>query len=163
MNYFLLLINKYENSNARWREHWWNKVEEFYQRNQEIRKAYIIDTVSHSIEERKQKNLPKAKNNKEFLYVGHYYNKQGEYVLKIGTTNCLARRQNEHCRNYESNFVYDWTIPLSKYNTLRYEDKNREQWKIDCVGEFISKDRFLCYTKPKSVTVKIRKEYVIEL
>ena len=75
------------------------------------------------------------KNDKEFLYVGHYYDILGRYLLKIGTTNDLKRRRAEHTRNYrraknyqmpaDAEFEYDWYLPLSKYNTLRFEDKNR--------------------------------------
>ena len=60
-------------------------------------------------------------------------------MLKIGTTNDLDRRRSEHNRNYKKSpehtmpengkFEYLWSLPLSKYNTLRYEDKNRELWK----------------------------------
>lgn len=39
--------------------------------------------------------------NKEFLYVGHYIDVLGNYILKVGTTNDLARRQKEHTRNYK--------------------------------------------------------------
>ena len=76
---------------------------------------------------------------KEYLYVGHYTDTQGHYLLKIGTTNDLERRRKEHTRNYrraknftmppQDEFVYDWFLPLSKYNTLRFEDRNRENWK----------------------------------
>jgi hypothetical protein len=63
----------------------------------------------------------------------------------------------------EQAFEYDWTKPLSKYNTLRYEDKNRENWKQQEVGEFVRNDRFCCSVKPKMVEVTIRKTYKISL
>lgn len=110
---------------------------------------------------------------KEYLYVGHYVDKQGNYVLKIGTTNDLKRRQAEHTRNYQraktntlpkgENFVYDWHLPLSKYNTLRYEDKTRKQWQEEGIGQFVRNDRFLCRQKPTQVTVTIKKTYTITL
>ena len=69
--------------------------------------------------------------------MGHYVDTKGRYILKIGTTNDLKRRAAEHTRNYKktreftmpenTSFVYDWWRPLSKYNTLRYEDANRAQ------------------------------------
>jgi predicted GIY-YIG superfamily endonuclease len=37
---------------------------------------------------------------KEFLYVGHYIDTEGNYILKIGTTNNLKRRAQEHTTNY---------------------------------------------------------------
>ena len=110
---------------------------------------------------------------KEFLYVGHYIDEEGNYILKIGTTNEPKRRQTEHNRNYrraktntmpkENSFEYDWLLPLSKYNTLRFEDRNRKKWQEQNVGEFIRNDRFICREKPQFVEVTIRKTYIIEL
>lgn len=110
---------------------------------------------------------------KEFLYVGHYFDTEGNYILKIGTTNDLDRRKKEHTRNYrksphnslpeDEEFEYDWYLPLSKYNTLRYEDKNREMWKEAGIGEFIRNDRFVCAEKPNCVLITVRKTYEIAL
>lgn len=110
---------------------------------------------------------------KEFLYVGHYVDDKGRFILKIGTTNDLDRRATEHTRNYkkareykmppESEFKYDWYLRLSKYNTLRYEDLNRALWQSLGIGRFIRNDRFYCVNKPESVIVKIRKTYVVHL
>lgn len=110
---------------------------------------------------------------KEFLYVGHYLDTLGRYILKIGTTNDLKRRQGEHTRNYKKSptftmpkdgkFIYDWSLPLSKYNTVRYEDKNREMWEKMGVGQFIRNDRFFCSTKPDFVQIAIRKVYQVPL
>lgn len=121
----------------------------------------------------KGKGRRKTAQEKEFLYVGHYTDTEGHYILKIGTTNDLKRRAQEHTRNYhrtrsytlpkEDSFIYDWTHKLSKYNTLRYEDKNRERWKEEKVGELVRNDRFCCKEKPCKVTIKIRKTYEIKL
>lgn len=110
---------------------------------------------------------------KEFLYVGHYYDEDNNYILKIGTTNNLERRRKEHTRNYRRNktnrltddgiFSYDWYLPLSKYNTIRYEDRTRENWKQENIGIYIRNDRFLCGEKPEKVTVTIKKTYEIVL
>ena len=110
---------------------------------------------------------------KEYLYVGHYVDKNGFYILKIGTTNNLKRRAQEHTRNYKKSpnftmptdgeFLYDWWCPLSKYNTLRYEDKNRAKWIAEEIGEFVRNDRFFCPVKPDFVQITIRKTYQIAL
>lgn len=110
---------------------------------------------------------------KEFLYVGHYIDIYGNYILKIGTTNNLVRRQKEHSTNYKKSpnhpmpkngsFEYDFWIPLSKYNTLRYEDKNRALWQEQNIGEYIRNDRFFCPIKPEFVTICIKKEYIVQL
>lgn len=115
----------------------------------------------------------KMAKNKEFLYVGHYFDVDGNFILKIGTTNDLDRRKQEHTRNYkksssytmpkDSCFEYDWSIPLSKYNTLRFEDKNREIWQNAQIGIFVRNDRFCCTSKPDFVDVVIRKTYRIAL
>ena len=110
---------------------------------------------------------------KEFLYVGHYTDTRGQYILKIGTTNDLERRAKEHTRNYrrataytmpaDATFEYDWFLPLSRYNTHRYEDRNRSIWQEMGIGEFVRNDRFCCLTKPESVVITIRKEYTVVL
>lgn len=110
---------------------------------------------------------------KEFLYVGHYIDTCGRFILKIGTTCDLKRRATEHTRNYhrtkeytlppEQKFVYDWFLPLSKYNTIRYEDKNRQRWQDENIGQYIRNDRFYCEHPPDTVKIKIRKEYEITL
>ena len=110
---------------------------------------------------------------KEFLYVGHYYDKNGNYILKVGTTNNLDRRKQEHTRNYKrvkhfpiadnTEFQYDWHLPLSRANTLRVEGKTKELWKMLGIGEYIPNDRFYCVTKPAEVPVKVRKTYTVIL
>ena len=110
---------------------------------------------------------------KEFLYVGYYVDICGRYVLKIGTTNDLHRRQLEHNRNYkkakihtmptDGEFIYLWHLSLSKYNTLRYEDSNRQRWQELEIGEFVRNDRFVLAERPEFVEVVIRKTYKIAL
>lgn len=58
--------------------------------------------------------------NKEFLYVGHYYDENGVYILKIGTTNDLKRRQQEHTRNYKKSPVYRLPKMVSLFTIFRY-------------------------------------------
>lgn len=110
---------------------------------------------------------------KEYLYIGHYIDVDGNYMLKIGTTNELERRRKEHTRKYrkaevyrlpkDGEFEYDWHIKLSKYNTLRFEDKTRERWQNENIGEYVRNDRFRCAKKPTKVEVTIRKTYEVEL
>jgi predicted GIY-YIG superfamily endonuclease len=110
---------------------------------------------------------------KEFLYIGYYIDTEKNFILKIGTTNNLERRKQEHTRNYKrsqkytmpatSEFKYLWSLPLSKYNTLRYEDRNREQLKQINGFEFVRNDRFCIKNKPDFVNITIRKTYQIAI
>ncbi len=111
---------------------------------------------------------------KEFLYIGRYIDTDGNCILKIGTTNDLERRRKEHTRNYRKSpkytmpptetFEYDWHLKLSKYNTTRYEDLNRDRWKEEEIGDFVRNDRFNCGASfPQMVTIKIKKTYEIML
>ena len=63
----------------------------------------------------------------------------------------------------DAEFVYDWHIKLSKYNTLRFEDRTRQAWQDAAIGKYIRNDRFYCEEKPPSVKVTIRKTYTVEL
>ena len=110
---------------------------------------------------------------KEFLYVGHYFDQKGNYILKVGTTNDLKRRKDEHTRAYKkvkhypiadnTEFLYDWFLPLSKANTLRIEARTKENWKKSGIGEYVPNDRFYCTTKPPQVSITVRKTYTIPL
>ena len=110
---------------------------------------------------------------KEYLYVGTYTDTNGNRILKIGTTNDLNRRRTEHNRSYhrakthtlpkDESFEYIWTHKLSKYNTLRYEDRNREMWKSLQIGEYVRNDRFVLIQVPRCISVTIRKTYQIKL
>ena len=110
---------------------------------------------------------------KEWIYVGCYTDTDGNFVLKIGTTNDLCRRQSEHTRNYrkapkhtmpqDEQFKMLWYRPLSKYNTIRYEDRNRDYWKEIGFGEFVRNDRFVFAEKPDHAIVRIKKEWVVAL
>ena len=110
---------------------------------------------------------------KEFLYIGFYIDTDNNYILKIGTTNNLKRRKQEHTRNYKKSpkftmpenaeFNYLWHLPLSKYNTLRYEDKNRKKLQQNKDFEFVRNDRFFVKNKPKFINITIRKTYQIAI
>lgn len=110
---------------------------------------------------------------KEFLYLATYTDTNGNRILKIGTTNDLKRRKAEHIRNYrrskthtlppDGTFEYLWFKPLSKYNTIRYEDRTREKWKELGIGEFVRNDRFILNKPIDFVEITIRKTYQIAL
>lgn len=110
---------------------------------------------------------------KEFLYVGYYRTDDESIILKIGTTNNIERRKREHERHYhkalehtmpaDEFFHYILKIPLSKYNTLRYEDSNKQRWKAENIGEYIRNDRFKLGKNPPNINVKVRKIYELSL
>ena len=67
-----------------------------------------------AFEELEQKKRKKVK---EFLYVGYYYDEQGRFVLKIGTTNDLKRRRYEHNYNYRKS---NGMARMPKSNSFEY-------------------------------------------
>lgn len=117
--------------------------------------------------------LPKyPKRGKEWLYIGHYTDVNGNFVVKIGTTNNLKRRLNEHNCRYrltiknnqllaKTAFRYDLFIPLSHKNTLKYEKSVKDQWRAQGIGTYIPNDRFVFTAKPQTLRFRIRKEYTI--
>ena len=129
--------------------------------------------MNYTITELKEHNKKARAKNKEFFYVGHYLAEDGNYILKVGTTNNLQRRRAEHNRAYKatpnhpmtpgSSFEYDWFIPLSKYNTIRTEDKTKERFKNCGFGEYLDNDRFIFAEKPAEIEITIRKTYQIAL
>ena len=109
-----------------------------------------------------------------YVYVGHYTDIDGNYILKVGTTNNIKRRTCEHTAAYkekkkyqmpkDGQFVIDWYRPVSYKNSIKTEDRTRQAWKNEGIGKFIPKDRFNCgATPPRQVKVKIRKEWIVDL
>ena len=112
--------------------------------------------------------------NKEYLYIGHYVDTDGNYILKVGTTKNPTRRKSQHNAYYkkkvkhnkmpvEQNFQYDWLKELSKSNTKRYEERAIQNWIDSNFGEYVRNDRFCFKVKPKEVNITIRKTYTITL
>ena len=110
---------------------------------------------------------------KDFLYVGHYIDTDGNYILKIGTTNDLETRQSQHTRYYAkaknhpmaegTQFAFDWYLPLSRANTHRYEESIKDLWISQAFGTHIRNDRFCFTAKPDKVYITIRKTYEVAL
>ena len=109
-----------------------------------------------------------------YVYVGHYTDIDGNYILKVGTTNNIRRRTCEHTAAYkekkkyqmpkDGHFVMDWYRPVSYKNSINTENRTRQAWKNEGIGQFIPKDRFNCGAKPpRQVKVKIRKEWIVDL
>lgn len=109
-----------------------------------------------------------------YVYVGHYTDIDGNYILKVGTTNNIKRRTCEHTAAYkekkkykmpkDGQFVMDWYRPVSYKNSINTENRTRQAWKNEGIGQFIPKDRFNCgATPPRQVKVKIRKEWTVDL
>jgi predicted GIY-YIG superfamily endonuclease len=113
------------------------------------------------------------KDGKEFLYFGGYIDTDGNAIFKIGTTNDLNRRKEEHDRAYaktpnhprKTEFVYLTYIQLSKLNTLRYENLFKEQMILSKIGEYVENDRFVMsdYELKQPLLFTIRNEYTINL
>lgn len=114
-----------------------------------------------------------AKENKEFLYFGGYIDIDGNIIFKIGTTNDLNRRKSEHDKAYlktpnhprKTEFEYITYIQLSHLNTLRYEDKFKEQMRLAEIGEYVENDRFVMSAEELKTPLifTIRNDYVINL
>lgn len=111
--------------------------------------------------------------NKEFLYFGGYVDIEGNIIFKIGTTNDLNRRKEEHNRAYaktpnhprKTEFEYLTYIELSRLNTLRFEEKFKDQMRLANVGEYVENDRFIIPREELNMPLvfKVKNEYTIHL
>ena len=92
-------------------------------------------------------------------------------IVKIGKTNNLDDRNEQHTKS-GNQFIRGkvptvlLAVPLSKYNTERYEDRNRSKWDETegFIRAYRCKDTFLVDTRIVSeVSITIKKTYTASL
>lgn len=95
-----------------------------------------------------------------FLRIGDKKNR----FYKIGTTDDIMRRMKEHCAKYKEEIYILWVSPnYSKYTTLRIEDRQKDYWKTLEGFTHVPNDRFYFPEWITSITIKVKKEYKIDL
>jgi hypothetical protein len=93
-----------------------------------------------------------------------YFVRIGQDVYKIGTACNILRRMIQHCKYYDSEIYILWISPvLSKYTTLRIEDRQKDYWKTLEGFTHVPNDRFYFPEWITSITIKVKKEYKIDL
>lgn len=110
------------------------------------------------------KKLPRvAKEDKGYNYILRLH-KNGETIIKIGTTNNMKRRLYEHLGQYKANISVLWISPeYSKYTTLKVEDDNKKMYKKRKNWRYIRNDRFAIPENTTEIVVTVRKEYRIKI
>lgn len=118
---------------------------------------------------KKYRKLPKADGKHYYIYfiqVGSPFKR----VFKIGTTNDLLRRMKEHSRNYgtddqKEDIAIIWFKKVkSKWTTLRIEEETKTKWiENEPTWEYIRNDRFVLPNLINQVSIKIRKNYSVNL
>ena len=84
--------------------------------------------------------------------------------FKIGTSNDVLRRMIEHAGYYGEPIYILWVSPLlSKYTTLRIEDRQKDEWIASMPWEYLENDRFIIPDGVDEVGIRIRKTYVVAL
>ena len=84
-------------------------------------------------------------------------------LYKIGTTNNIKRRMRQHETYYKKPVEVLWVSrPYSKYTVLRVEEQTIEKWKQLNGFQYIRNDRFIINPKIRQITIKVRKEWVVD-
>lgn len=103
--------------------------------------------------------MNKKKDHVYFIRIGD----PSENLYKIGTTNNIKRRMYTHERNYQKPIEILWVSPAySKWTTLRVETAMIEQWKQTEGFKYIRNDRFIIDPTIRSVTIKVRKNWIVD-
>jgi predicted GIY-YIG superfamily endonuclease len=107
------------------------------------------------------KKMIKSKNT-DYIYFIRIGGKNSR-LYKIGTTNNIKKRMAQHRRYYGTDIEIIWVSPAySKWTTLRVEARMIELWKTFEGFEYIRNDRFVIDSNIHQITIKVRKDYVIE-
>lgn len=87
-----------------------------------------------------------------------------ERLFKIGTTNNIARRMSQHRHYYKKDVKVLWVSPqYSGSTTLAVEKRMINTWRKVEGFHYVPKDRFYIDKNIKQVTIKVRKEWVVNL
>ena len=103
--------------------------------------------------------MNKKKDHVYFIRIGD----PSENLYKIGTTNNLKRRMREHEKNYQKPVEILWVSPAySRWTTLKVETAMIEQWKQTKGFEYIRNDRFIIDPTIRAVSIKVRKNWIVD-
>lgn len=103
--------------------------------------------------------MDKKKDHVYFIRIGD----PSENLYKIGTTNDIKRRMRDHERGYKKSVEILWVSPAySKWTTLRVETAMINQWKQTEGFEYIRNDRFIIDPTIRAVTIKVRKNWIVD-
>lgn len=122
---------------------------EFYENRNNSRKIFF--------------NYPLPTKSGNYIYFLRIGGKDSD-LYKIGTTNRPLERLQEHLRYYKTDLEVLWFSPaISKYTSLRIEDRQKSYW-ID-LGEwdYINNDRFIIPSSVEEIIIQIKKEYKVKL
>lgn len=110
------------------------------------------------------KKLPTKSERGEYNYlILIHSNNTKTKIIKIGTTNDIARRMYEHLGYYQKDITILWISPhYSKYTTLRVEDITKNNLK-SCGYKWIRNDRFEVPKELSEIVIKVKKEYRIRI
>lgn len=111
-----------------------------------------------------EKELPTKSKKGEYNYLILIHSDDSKIkIIKIGTTNNIARRMYEHLGYYRKDITILWISPhYSKYTTLRVEDNTKNNLK-SCGYKWIRNDRFEVPQELTEIVIKVRKEYHIRI
>ena len=110
------------------------------------------------------KKLPTKSEKGEYNYlILIHSDNQKIKLIKIGTTNDIARRMYEHLGYYNKDITILWISPhYSKYTTLRVEDNTKNNLKSSGY-KWIRNDRFEVPKELNEIVIKVIKEYHIRI
>lgn len=109
------------------------------------------------------KSTSKENANKQYIYFIRI-GEPADRLFKIGTTNDMHRRMQEHRRAYKSDITVLGTIAVtSKYTTLRVEENMISEWKTREGWVYKRNDRFIIPPEVETIKIKVKKEYEFSL
>lgn len=125
------------------------------------RKYKIFSEVGKLPKDLKRKEIKKDLGYLYFIRIGE----PSKRLFKIGTTNRPLERMLEHCRHYKKEITVLWFSPqLSKYTTLRIEDRQKNFWIENRPDwEYLENDRFIIPPDVHNIEITIKKNYPIRI
>lgn len=135
-------LYRFENTNFRWKKHWWEALETIYSKVKSLARKYILDAENMIVKTVKAFSdtiislVDNGEEAGEKVYLFKFYDEVGDFLFtKVGTTTRkVSQRLKEEIKSYRKNFSIGYAVIESVFDCGDLPAEGAESY---CRAKFI--------------------------
>lgn len=135
-------LYRFENTNIRWKKHWWEALETIYSKVKSLARKYILDAENMIVKTVKAFSdtvislVDNGEEAGEKVYLFKFYDEAGNFLFtKVGTTTRkVSQRLKEEIKSYRKNFSIGYAVIESVFDCRDLPAEGAESY---CRAKFI--------------------------